>query len=98
MDSMKTLSMEINRLQKLGYVSEIIPGELKNLQPYDWKIDEICRFEGMSNPSDNSVLYAISSVDGKRKSLIVDSFGSDSGDAFAAFIAQVPESADIRHS
>lgn len=98
LDTMKTLSMETNRLQKEGYVSEISPDELKNLQPFDWKIDEICRFEGMSNPSDNAVLYAIATIDGKRKALIIDSFGADSGDDFAAFIAQVPESDDIRHS
>jgi hypothetical protein len=90
--------MEMNRLQKQGYKDEILADEVKNLHPKNWSIDEICRFEGMSNPADNSILYAISEKDGKRRSLIVDNFGAADETAYAAFIAQVPESDTIKHS
>jgi hypothetical protein len=96
--TMKTLSTEVNRLQKAGYDSEIIHDELKNLDPQKWKIDEICRFEGMSDPADNAVIYALSTTDGKRRSLIINSFGFDNGEDFALFIKNVPEAPDISHS
>lgn len=97
-NTMKTLSMEMNRLQQQGYNTEILVDELKNLRPEDWTIDEICRFEGMSNPADNSILYAISTRDGKRRSLIVESFGADSREAYTKFISQVPKSDSVKHS
>ena len=96
--TMRTLSGEVNRLQKAGYNSEIIRDELKKLNPDDWLIKEICRFEGMSDPADNSILYAIVTKDNKRKSLIVDSFGSENSEAFSKFIRQVAEAPDIIHS
>ena len=37
-------------------------------------IDEFYRFEGMSNPSDNSIVYAISSTGGV-KGVLVDGYG-----------------------
>ncbi len=96
--TMKTLSAEVNRLQKAGYSSEIIPDELKDLNPLEWMINEICRFEGLSDPADNAVLYALTSNDGKRKSLIINSFGYDSSEKFDTFIKKVPEAKDIIHS
>lgn len=78
---METLSEVINRLQREGYNSEIIPTEIPKLIAVEWRIDKIYRFEGMSNPADNSILYAISKTDGTRKSLIVNAYGvyNDSG-------------------
>lgn len=44
------------------------------LSPDDFTIVEIFRFEGMSNPSDGSILYAIESNDGINGTL-VSSYG-----------------------
>lgn len=45
------------------------------LHPEDFEIKEVYRFEGMSNPSDNSVLYAIESKKG-IKGVLVDAYGA----------------------
>jgi hypothetical protein len=45
------------------------------LHPEDFEIKEVYRFEGMSNPSDNSVLYAIESNKG-IKGVLVDAYGA----------------------
>ncbi|CAG5005428.1 hypothetical protein DYBT9275_03580 [Dyadobacter sp. CECT 9275] len=44
------------------------------LSPDDFNIVEVYRFEGMSNPSDTSILYAIESCDG-LKGTLVSSYG-----------------------
>ncbi|WP_229217156.1 hypothetical protein [Dyadobacter luteus] len=44
------------------------------LSPEDFNIVEFFRFEGMSNPSDTSILYAIESGDG-LKGTLVSSYG-----------------------
>ncbi len=46
----------------------------KNYQPENFTITHALRFEGMSNPSDNSVLYAIEAKDG-TKGMLVDAYG-----------------------
>ena len=38
-------------------------------------MDEVHRFEGMTNPDDSSVLYAIASTGG-LKGLLVDAYGA----------------------
>ncbi len=43
----------------------------------EMKVVKYYRFEGMSNPSDNSILYVIETTDGK-KGLLVDSYGAES--------------------
>jgi len=40
------------------------------LHPADFKIDGFYRFEGMSSPDDNSILYAISGESGVKGILI----------------------------
>ena len=44
------------------------------LSPEDFTIVDIFRFEGMSNPSDSSILYVIESCDG-LKGTLVSSYG-----------------------
>jgi hypothetical protein len=45
-----------------------------NLSPEDFNIVDVFRFEGMTNPSDTSILYAIESCDG-LKGTLVSSYG-----------------------
>lgn len=81
-----TLSEAIEALQEKGYdtdfnlVDEGI--ESKHLKK-SWKaeqieVEEAFRFEGMTNPGDNSVLYVINTHDGE-KGLLVDAYGAYSG-------------------
>lgn len=49
------------------------------LNPNDFEVVEFHRFEGESNPSDNSIVYAVASRDG-RKGVLVDAYGMYSGE------------------
>lgn len=44
------------------------------LHPNDFEIVEVYRFEGVTNPDDSSVLYAIEGKDGV-KGVLVDAYG-----------------------
>jgi hypothetical protein len=77
-----TLSEALTDLKRRGYAEDF------NLKPYcvecqsqglylhpdDFSVDEFYRFEGASNPDDNSILFAISSKDG-LKGTLVDAYG-----------------------
>lgn len=82
MKTYNTLSEAINDLKKRGYVEDfnVQPTCLEcaslslKLHPEDFVVDEFHRFEGMSNPDDNSIVFAISSNDG-IKGTLVDAYG-----------------------
>lgn len=82
MHSYTTLSEAIRDLKKRGYTEDFnlqpdcVSCAPLNLQwhPEDFTVDEFHRFEGMSNPDDNSIVYAISSNDG-TKGTLVDAYG-----------------------
>jgi hypothetical protein len=82
MKTFDTLSEAMQDLKKRGYVNdfnlhpewiECAPLKLK-LAPVQFHVDEVHRFEGMTNPDDSSILFAISSSDGV-KGLLVDAYG-----------------------
>ncbi|PWK18318.1 phosphoribosylpyrophosphate synthetase [Xanthomarina spongicola] len=78
-----SLSEAINDLTKKGYTynfnmkEEFIECAEQNcqLQPDEFNIDEKHRFQEMSDVDNESVLYAISSKDGKIKGLLVNAYG-----------------------
>lgn len=82
MKSYDTLSEAVQDLQRRGYTYDfnlrphcLECASLKlELDPEDFEVDEIHRFEGMSSTDDNSILYAISSKNG-IKGLLVDAYG-----------------------
>ena len=45
------------------------------LVPAQFEITEHYRFEGMSNPDDSSVIYAIESIDGSMKGTLISAYG-----------------------
>jgi hypothetical protein len=78
-----TLSETINKLRKEGYTEdfnlqqnclECDSGDSKLLTE-EFKVDKFFRFEGESNPSDSSILYAISSDSKNVKGLLVNAYG-----------------------
>lgn len=82
MKTFTTLSEAITALVVRGYSNdfnlhpdwiECAPLNVK-LKPEEFHVDEVHRFEGMTNPDDSSVLYAISSTSGIR-GLLVDAYG-----------------------
>ena len=82
MKSYDTLSEAIQDLQRRGYGNdfnfkphclECVSLKLE-IHPEDFYVDEMHRFEGMSSTDDNSILYAISSKNG-IKGTLVDAYG-----------------------
>ena len=82
MKSYDTLSEAIQDLQRRGYGNDfnLKPHWLEcvslklEIHPEDFYVDEMHRFEGMSSTDDNSILYAISSKNG-IKGTLVDAYG-----------------------
>lgn len=78
-----TLSEAIEGLKAEGYTEDFnlkrscIECTTLNLElsPDESEIDQQLRFEGMSNPDDSSILYAISSTNNRVKGLLVDAYG-----------------------
>ena len=61
----------------------------KTFRAEELMIREYHRFEGVSDPDDMSIVYAIESRDGTRGTL-VDAFGVYSNPAVSAVLARVP--------
>ena len=82
MNPYTTVTDTLNTLKKEGYVldfnlkSDCIECKTANMQlhPADFIIDKFFRFEGASNPDDSAIIYAISSKDGSKGTLI-DAYG-----------------------
>jgi len=84
-----TLSEAVNDLQKRGYITDFLISEEEDcflcqqgtlqLSPEEFCIDEVYRFEGMTDPGDESIVYAVSSEAHGIKGLIINSYGADFG-------------------
>ncbi|HWW37698.1 phosphoribosylpyrophosphate synthetase [Pedobacter sp.] len=46
------------------------------LMPEEFEIEEFYRFEGMNDPADSAVIYAISSPVGNLKGVLIDAYGA----------------------
>jgi len=87
--SYDTLSQAVDDLIKRGYTTDFLIQEEKEclfcnnnsleLSPEDFEIDEVHRFEGMTDPGDESIVFAISSSKHSIKGLVINSFGADFG-------------------
>lgn len=83
MKNYDTLVEALNDLKKRGYEADFTTdtvclycGDLDiRLNPEEFNVDEVYRFEGDSNPDDSAVLYAITSTQGV-KGVLVDSYGA----------------------
>tara|TARA_R100000935_G_C2718062_1_gene116802 strand:+ start:186 stop:506 length:321 start_codon:yes stop_codon:yes gene_type:complete len=54
----------------------------------DFEVDKVLRFEGMSNPDDNAILYCIHTKDGKKGTL-VDGYGISGGQISKEMMAKL---------
>lgn len=82
-----TLSQALNKLKlEEGYENDFnlldeeieLKSENKTFGVEDFDVDKVLRFEGMSNPDDNAILYAITTSNG-QKGVLVDGYGISSG-------------------
>ncbi len=95
-ENYETLSEAMNGLKEKGFTYEF---DFKDSHLYNHdnseefsadqlKVVEIHRFEGMSNPDDSTILYAISCDDGS-KGLLVDAYGMYADPEKTAFMSEV---------
>jgi len=83
MESYTTLVDAINGLKAQGYTEDFnlqenyidCTNSKHQLSPEDFKVDKVFRFEGNSDPEDQSVLYAISSEKYNLKGVLVNAYG-----------------------
>ncbi len=83
MTTYSSSSQAMEALKKKGYTQdfnlhpewlECPPLNLK-LRPDEFHVDEVHRFEGMNDPDDSEVLFAIRSTSG-MKGLLIDAYGA----------------------
>ncbi len=99
--SYDTLSQAVNDLIARGYTDDLIldqecvlcSGKNASLNPDEFVIDEFHRFEGESNPSDESIVYAISSDKHGIKGVLVNAFGPSAAAINQAMVKKL----DVRH-
>ena len=78
-----TVVAAINGLKERGYSIDfnlafdklICDKNEISLEPSDFEITEVYRFEGDTNPSDEDVVYAVESKDGKTKGVLTEAYG-----------------------
>ena len=95
-EKMTTLSAVMNQVAKEGYKIEfsvqangmLWDSENQYYNPDEVTVDNFYRFEGESDPADNSILYLIQTVDGK-KGVMVDAYGVYDDGRTSAFIQEV---------
>jgi len=97
-EKMKTLSECINMLYKSEYKesfavkgNKLYAPECKKFYgPDEISIVNFYRFEGISDPADNSILYAIETRDGTR-GVLVDAYGAYADEKITEFVRQVED-------
>lgn len=95
---LETLVSVLQNLEEEGYVTQFQAGDEgllslatnQTFRPEDVKIDNFYRFEGESDPEDNSVIYAIQTSNGEKGTLI-DGFSNSSSPEVGNFLKQVKE-------
>lgn len=96
--AMNTLSEVMDLLAEKGYDNEIVfveerymKGMGKVYNPEDLTLIRTYRFEGLSDPADNTALYLLADHD-HHVGYIVDVYGYDSnyGVAFSEFLKKIP--------
>ena len=83
MESYDTVVAALNGLKSRGYTTnfniafdKIMCSETNAcLNPNEFEIVEVYRFEGNSDPDDQDVVYAVESVNGKMKGVITSAYG-----------------------
>ena len=88
----------IRRYEAIGFTDQfrMVEDQLENLQsknryfPKDVTIVKEHRYEGMSNPSDMSLLYVIKTKDGSQGTILA-SYGANADNAIHEFMNMIPE-------
>lgn len=96
--NMPTLITCISKAKSDGYTSDLEVTEsglhVKDNEHYfssdEVSINDFYRFEGASDPSENSILYLVETNDG-TKGILINAYGAYADPVLASFIEQVEE-------
>ncbi len=76
---MQTMLEAIAQLRRQGYKHDFTLEELRQFDPeqfgHDYVVDQTYRFDELSDPEDQSTLYAVSSRDGRTHGILVNGYG-----------------------
>jgi hypothetical protein len=83
MHNYETLSEAVNDLAKRGYINDfkfcfngVECAQLSiKLHPDHFEIVEVYHFDGMTDPADEAIVYAIEAKDGTAKGVIINGYG-----------------------
>lgn len=82
MNTMTTVSEVLNILKERGYTvdfnlkeNHLLYNNSMKLTPSEFVVDKHYRFEGLSDPADEAIVYAISSAKGNIKGTLVNGYG-----------------------
>ncbi len=93
-----TLSEASTELKKRGFKAnfkvnenkKLVDGEGNQFEPSDVTLVEFHRFEGISDPADSSIIYAVETENGE-KGTVIDSFGADASEITSDFMNDVKQ-------
>lgn len=74
LDGLKARGYELNFNIAFDKLTCVQTGQCLN--PSEFEITEVHRFEGNTNPSDEDVVYAVTSTDGQMRGVITSAFGT----------------------
>lgn len=97
MECYNNLVEATNDLMKRGYTANLsLEGDTIDDKSRDihmtadeFEIDEFYRFEGASNPSDTSIVYAVSSQKFNLKGVVVNAYGTYANNSSSAIEAKL---------
>ena len=83
MNTLTTLTEVLNHLKEKGYTTDfnlsdnclICHGNALQLHPEEFVVDKHYRFEGSTDPGDEAIVYAISSLKDNMKGTLVNGYG-----------------------
>lgn len=88
METYSNLIEAIDGLKSEGYTLDfnldenciICSNKIHKLHTAEFKVDKYYRFDGDTNPEEESIIYAVSSMDNKIKGVLINGFGNMSDD------------------
>ncbi|MFT3885367.1 MAG: phosphoribosylpyrophosphate synthetase [Flavobacteriales bacterium] len=97
MSSYSTLSAAVDGLRNRGYTTDLTLEETGVrcaglellLHPEDFQIDEFHRFEGDTDPGDESIVYGISAPSRNIRGILVNGFGIYASSLTQAMVAKL---------
>ena len=92
-----TLSETINALRKEGYTLDfnlredcvVCHNNEHQLQADEFEIDAVYRFDGLTDPDDEAIVYAISSTKHSAKGVLVNGYGVYNDDFSSVLIEKL---------